>query len=91
MFNCFRAIAAQCPEDGTDTPMNHFSLRSEVAQFARESTCPKIVELRENYDEVIESASGTEIMKGGGDPIKYPHHAPIILFVKEKHGLSTGM
>ena len=53
-----RAIAAQCPEDGTDAPMNHFSLRSEVSLFALESQCPKIMELRENYGEAIETASG---------------------------------
>ena len=41
-------------------PMNHFSLRSQVAKFARESQCPKIVELRENYDQVIKDASGKE-------------------------------
>ena len=38
--------------------MNHFSLRSEVSLFALESQCPKIMELRENYGEAIETASG---------------------------------
>merc|ERR1711872_188732 len=59
--NCFpRAIVAQCTDDGdgSETPINHFSLRSNVAKFARESQCPKIVELKENYDEAIETASG---------------------------------
>ena len=55
--NDFRAIAAQIPIDEQGTPMDHVSLRLAVATFALETQCGNMTQLRDSYDQVIQTAS----------------------------------
>ena len=56
-MSSFRAISSQIPIDEHGTAMNHISLRNEVSDFAVESKCDTIANLKESYEQVIETAS----------------------------------